>query len=191
MPNAILMHLDDKLGSGQMTFENTGVVYGDDGITGLLYNLPVPQNEWTFSTTGVQTRADALDGTTKRIMTRATGAAAASQVATIAKRVLMARDFGSWPDQGFKVITRKHGAGGNAITMTLYGPGGVADAAVDHVSVLPVAADTFEQFVMSPSGLYTPNDFLTLQVAITTTLVGDYVEIGDIEMIVRSKRGNI
>lgn len=190
MPDAILMHLDDKLGSGQMSFQNTGVVYGDDGVTGLLHNVPIAQSEWYFATTGVQLRSEILDAGTKRVMTRATGAAAASQVATLAKRILLPRNYGSIPDNSLKVVTRRANVG-NLATLTLYGPGGVADAAVDHVSVLPVADATFEQFVMSPSGMYLPNDFVTLVLEVTTVAAGRYVEIGDIELIVRSKRGNI
>lgn len=190
MPNAILMHKDDKLGSGQLVYKNTAVEYGDDGISGLLHNVPVAQNEWAFTTSGTQTRSDVMDATTKRVATRVSSAVAVSETATLAKRVLLPRDYGSWPANGLRVITRRHQSGSSA-SLTLYGPGGTADAAVNGVSVLPVADDTYEQFVMSPSGLYVPGDFLTLVLTVVTTLTLRYLEINDIEMIIRNKRGNI
>jgi hypothetical protein len=169
------MNLDDKFGSGQTSFGNTGVIYADKGIKGLTENVPMAQNEWLFATSGTQTRTEVLDASTKRVMTRVTGVAGASEDATLHRRILLPKNHGA-------VVTA---------TMTLYGPSGAADAGVTAVTIKPGLGGTFEQFLMTPSGVYAPSDFLTIKIDVTTDTAGHYLDVCDIELASRSKIGNI
>lgn len=184
---AILMHKGDKLGSGETIFTNTGVEYADDGIKGLLDNVPQSQQDWIVD--GPAPLTYPYDATTGRLPAHLAAPGAGNTF--LRKRLLLPRNFGVFPDSSLKVITRRHGTNGG-YTLTLVGPGAIPDPDVDGVDINPVSADEYEQFIMTPGGFYTPNDpvFVTIEVQFTG-VGGEWVEICDLEFTTRSGRGNI
>lgn len=187
MPDAILMHKDDELGSGKTTFTNTGVIYADNGIQGLLRNVVQSQQDWIVD--GAAPLTYPYDATTGRLPAHL--AAPGAGTTFLRKRLLLPRDFGNWPDSGLKVITRRHGTNGG-FTLTLLGPGAVPDPDVDAVDINTVVADDYEQFVMTPGGFYVSNDPIFVTIEVTFTGVGgEWVEICDLEFTTKSGLGNV
>lgn len=191
MPNAILMHMDDHFGSGQLVFKNNNVEYGDDGIKGLIDYVPMAQGDWdSFDASPHHEYDKRYDSGTSRVMAHIEAVmAGTSQTSYIRKRVLLPRNFGSIPTDGLRVITYRNGAITSLKAKLLFF--GSADAAVNGVSIKPVSDVTFEQFLMSPSGLYAPGDFLTIEVELVADTAGQYARIADLELIYRTARGNI
>jgi hypothetical protein len=189
MPKAILMNKHDILGSGKTVFENTGVTYADDGINGLLHNIPMSQQDWIHD--GVHALSYSFDATTARLPARMTAAGAGNGF--LRKRLLLPRDFGRWPNNAIKLITRRSAIISGSLLFTMYGPSGSADPDVNAINVTPVSADTYEQFVITPGGVYAQSDFMTaaLELEFIAANPGDWMEISDVEVTIRSAEGNI
>lgn len=189
MPDAVLMHKDDQLGSGQTVFKNTGVEWGDDGVKGLVHYVPHGQGDWhIFDNFANHEHSKDYDSGTSRINERVEAMVTGSTSSNLRKRLLLPKDFGSFVGDAIKIIVYRSGT--ISMAASLY-TAGAADAGVSFVDITPASNVTYEQFLLTPTGVYMPGDFMTLEIAVSTDTAGEYALICDLEVVYRTKRGNI
>lgn len=190
MPNALLMHKDDKLGSGQTIFVNTGVEYGDDGIKGLLHYVPLAQGDWELYAEGSHhEHSKVYDDATSRLLEHVEAVQSGTLSSFLRKRIVLPRDLGAFPDDCLRIITYRSGSI-QALKARFHRAGGT-DTAINGVSISPASDTTYEQFLMRPVTFYMPGDFVTLEVEFQSDTAGEFIRIGDVELLYKSGRGNI
>ncbi len=100
-----------------------------------------------------------------------------NQVGTHRKRVQIPGDFVSFKENGLRVQTRRIGAV-DSMTLSMF-KDGVIDPGASGVSILPSGVDVFEQFEFTPSGSYSPHDFilLSIETVVDITELGEFADV--------------
>lgn len=192
MPKAILPTRNEEIFGGFFHYTLTDVFYGHDGIENLKHFVPFAQNEWHLFQAGTSHQFFSIfDDVTSRIMARQEAlVAAASRLSTIRKRIILPTDFGSFVVDGLRVIADSSVAQPDAYTISLV-KSGTVDPGVSAASILVAAGGTPQLFELTPTAIYSPGDFVTLEIKMTSSGAGDFGEIGDIELEYLNKRGNV
>lgn len=179
----------DEIQAGYFMFLATGVYYSHTGIQGLLYSAAVDNNNWIFSGTNCA-YSQVYDAATSRINNRVT-ASAGGATGTLRKRVLLPRGYG-YPKQdvGLMVWTRSGANLPTAQVLTMLFNGS-ADPGINSSNIAPTLPNTYEQTFWIYTGFYVSGDFVTLEMDCTLANNGDWVEIGDLELMYYSGRGNV
>jgi len=181
-------HKNEKIGSGQLIFMNTDVVYGDDGISGLDHYVPFAQGDWTYAAgTGTATFAVIYDAATSRVYASLT--CLGTGTVFLRKRILLPKDFGNFPANALTMITYRS-APLTSMKTTIY-KAGAADATVVGVSVEPSISTTWESFSKSPTSSYASGNFITLEVESNHDTIGDESRYSDVSLLYSNLRGNV
>lgn len=179
---------DDVSEHGDFIFSRNDVRYGHTGIKNLKYNLELSQQEWSLEvSSGRFARECVFDISTSRNAFRMT--AKAVGVARAFLRFRLDRDFGSFPVDALELVTRRNAAI-DYFVATMY-KGGAADPVVSGANISPAVDSVWEAFVLSPGGAYFPSDFLTLELLFSADTIGDYVEVGDLDLFYKNAQGNV
>jgi hypothetical protein len=178
----------DEIQAGYFMFLATGVYYSHTGIQGLMYSAPTDNNNWVFSGSS-SAYSQEYDAATSRINNRVT-ATAGGGTGTLRKRVLLPRGYGYPPYVGLMVWTRSGSNLPTVQTLTMLFNGS-ADPGINASNIAPALPSTYEQTFWIYTGNYVSGDFVTLQMDFTLASNGDWCEIGDLELLYYSGRGNV
>jgi hypothetical protein len=175
------------LDHGHVRYQLTGVEYGHDGIKGLRHIVDLSTVKWTGeNTSGTFSFAYAFDGGTSRIPILVT--CAATGVAKLRTRFQLPPDFGSFPADGVNIFARRNAAITHLKATLL--KAGAADSTINGVSINPASASVWEAFPLTPGDVYSPGDWLTLEIEFSADTIADAVEIADVTIEYVSGRGN-
>ena len=174
--------------AGFFGFNRTNVKYAHNGIQNLKHYVPIAQIGWFGElVSGTFTVSFSYDGGTSR--TPVTITCSSPGVYKVRTRVQLPKDFGSIPASGLSIVTRRNAAITH-LKLTME-KGGSADSAVNGVSVSPASSSTWETFTFSPSGGYSPGEFLTFTVEFSADTASDVADVADLSLTYVNKRGNV
>lgn len=190
MPPARLPNRHEEIQNGEFVFLQHGVEYGDDGVKNLKHFVPMAQNEWHHFLSATHHRLVRVHETvTSRIMTRMIACEGGAKTSKMMRRILLPKDFGSFPVSGLSVISRRS-SNVTSFSVTLW-KSGVADLTIDNISIFPISENTFEAFSFTPAASYSPGDFASIEIKIQTSGRGAWAEVGDISLAYVTARGNV
>lgn len=190
MPRARRHARHDEMENGEFVFLATGVEYGHDGILNLRHYVPFSQETWIHDGTANHAQTAPYDAVTSRLTNRVTASLGGAITSRTRKRIVLPRDFGSFPASGVSVIVRSSASIPTDVQLSLY-MDGVADSSLIAYSIKPTVGLTYEEKFASIGDTYSPGDVVTLELAVTTANNAEYAEVGDIEIAYLSGRGNV
>lgn len=190
MPRARRHARHDEIECGEFVFLRTGVQYGDDGILNLRHFVPFQQETWTHDGTANHALSTQYDALTSRVMSRITASAGGAITSKMRKRIILPRDFGSFPGLGVSLAVQSSVSIPTAYTLSAF-MDGVADGVLNAASIKPTLGGTYETMVSEFGSDYAAGNLVTLEVALTTANNGEWAELGDIEIAYLTGRGNV
>jgi len=188
MPAALRQVLCEELAGGFFKFIDTGVEIGSNGISGLIQHLPLVDS-WGFTQpAGGHQFSTELDVTYSRQVHRVTSVLAGAQSSSIFCRLLLPRDFGSFPANAISLIIYASDITGPTLAASLL-QDGLPD--LDAVDILPAAAGAYYLVELTPTWIYAPGDELLLQIDFASDAAAQYADVSDLAIAYTTARGNV
>lgn len=159
---------EDRSCSGFFEFTNTGVQYADTGVRGLKQYANFDQGPWMkVDSSGTSTYAMDLDAGIYRLSESLTSDSATGGDHRLYRRMRVPRDFGHWLT--LTMFARKNnGTVVTSLGVSIY-KGATVDPTVNAFSIKPATNNEWQQFTMTPTGNYSPGDFITFEIKLVCT----------------------